>query len=267
MATSQRFFRNLWRVNAVLILLAAGSAIIGVGVALVSEFGSRTAREPDTGIPVAAPEANVHPRLGHAEVVPGTSVMRATLTVERDGSGFGKGSGYGSSGGSTETRNILFIEGSEKAARWLFPDNVHIIEGTIDVTDEANKNTIATVVLVKPSATPSEVGPERLPLFGPSGKKVVEVASDATDVHLAKVSSGELTVLFERNRRMVVATFDAKSIGEAFRTRDRCPATQVRADADSLACKSRSIRRRFANKCFAANVPSRSCEEIDRGTP
>jgi len=214
MLTSRKIFRYIWRIDAVLILVAAGAATLVISSSLLEDFGRRPARQSDTGIPVVAPEENVHPRLGHAEVVPGTDVMRATLTLESEGSGLSKVSGYGSSGGNTETRNILFIEGGQKAAHWLLPDNDHVIEGNIDVKDEEDKKTLATVVLVKPKDSTSENAPERLLLFDPSGKTVVEVASNATDIHLAKVSSGELTILFERNRRLVLAAFDAVSLAK-----------------------------------------------------
>jgi hypothetical protein len=123
MGKSQNFFRYIWRINAVLILVAAGSITLVAGSIFLDEFRSRTQRQPETGIAVVAQESSshpVHPQLGRAEIVPGTGVMRAVLSV--DGEGTGKG--FGSSGGSTETRNILFIEGGQKAAHWLLPDKI-----------------------------------------------------------------------------------------------------------------------------------------------
>jgi hypothetical protein len=38
------------------------------------------------------------------------------------------------------------------------------------------------------------------------------VASDVRELHLTSLSGGELTILFERNRRLVVAAFDPVSL-------------------------------------------------------
>ncbi len=104
MTKFQKLFRYLWRINAVLILVATGAITFGVGALVTSEFGARSARsrEVDAGVPVAA-DSNVKFSLGNASAVPGTNVLRAKLSLDRGGAGF-------SSGGYTETRNILFIE-------------------------------------------------------------------------------------------------------------------------------------------------------------
>ena len=54
----------------------------------------------------------------------------------------------------------------------------------------------------------------KLLLFDPSGKKVVEVANDVRVIHLTSLSGGELTILYERNRRLVLAAFDPGSLAK-----------------------------------------------------
>jgi len=119
---SQKFFRYLWRIDAVVIFLAGAAIAIGVGSLLIGEIGTRTARYRDAGkaIPIVAADSDAHLSLGRVSVVAGTSVMRAELSREREGKGF-------SSGGYSETRNALFIEPDQKEARWLLPDNNHIV--------------------------------------------------------------------------------------------------------------------------------------------
>src|SRR5512134_253603 len=99
MGRSHRFFRWVWRVDAILILVAAGAIAFGVGTLLVSELGARSARRQEaTAGPVAVTgggEAGLV--LGRASVVQGTSMMRAELLVYRASAGF-------SSGGYSETR-------------------------------------------------------------------------------------------------------------------------------------------------------------------
>jgi hypothetical protein len=199
MSKSQKLFRYLWRINAVLILFAAGAVTFGVGVLLIGEFGARTAhsREMEAGIPVAAAaDSNSPLSLGRASVIAGTNVMRADLFLDRGGKGF-------SSGGYSETRNILFIEPDQKEAHWLLPDNEHIISESSDVTDgtdRSSKRLIATAVLVKSTTgSPKTVG-GRLLLFDAPGRKITEVASDVAELHVTSLSGGELMILFERNK-------------------------------------------------------------------
>ena len=64
--------------------------------------------------------------LGEAELVPGTTVFRANLSVNRE-------EGFSSKGSYFETRNILFIDPSDKAAHWLLPDTKHVIESATDI--------------------------------------------------------------------------------------------------------------------------------------
>jgi hypothetical protein len=207
----------LWRINAVLILVAAGAITFGVGALVASEFGGRSARsrDADAGVPVGA-DSHLKFSLGRASTVPGTNVLRANLSIDRGGAGF-------SSGGYTETRNILFIEPGQKAARWLLPDNDHLIAHSSDIPDRSGidedktgnpRNMIATAVLVKTATGGSEPSAGKLLLFDNSGRKIVEVADNVREIHLASVSSGELTILYERNRHLVLATFDPGSLSK-----------------------------------------------------
>ena len=213
MSKSQKLFRYLWRINAVLILVAAGSIVFGVAVLIAGEVGARTVgrREAEAGIPVApAADSNAHLSLRRASVVDGTNFMRADLSLDHAGKGF-------SSGGYSETRNILFIEPTKNEGRWLLPDNDHIVAENSDITEGAErsaKRVIATVVLVKSATGSPETAGGRLLLFDASGQKIIEVASDVRELHLTSVSAGLLSILFERNRRLVVATFDPASLAK-----------------------------------------------------
>ena len=213
MNKSQKVFRYLWRVNAILILVASGSIVFGVAVLLVGDFGERTARsrEAEAGIPVAAAaDSKARLSLGRASLVEGTNVMRADLSLDRAGQGF-------SSGGYSETRNILFLEPDKKEGRWLLPDNDHVVTQNSDISDGSErsaKRVIATAVLVKsPTGSPETAG-GRLLLFDASCQNIVEVANDVRKIHLTSLSAGQLTLLFERDRHLVVATFDPASLAK-----------------------------------------------------
>jgi hypothetical protein len=44
------------------------------------------------------------------------------------------------------------------------------------------------------------------------GRKIVEVANGVRDVHIATLDAGKVIILFERNRRLVLATFEPTSL-------------------------------------------------------
>jgi hypothetical protein len=212
MGKSQTFFRYIWRLNAVLILFAAGAVTLGVGGLLVQEFGYKTARnrEADAGIAVAGPNAKSDLVLGRASVVEGTQVMRAELQRFQ-------GEVKYSSGYNSETRNILFIEPGRKVAHWLLPDNDHIVVDSSDITDEREaheKRTVVTAVLVKPANESPERTVGKLILFDPPGKRIVEVADHVRTIQVASINGGELSILYERDKRLFLDVFDPQSVAK-----------------------------------------------------
>ena len=211
MSKTQKLFRYLWRINAVIILLAAGAVAAAVGVLVLDELGRKAQRyrEPEE-IPIATSARNARLSLARATLVPGTKTLRAELQANSEGGKFS--SGYG-----TETRNILFIEPGEKAGRWLLPDNEHVLTDTTNVTEEKSGDTkrlIATTALIKPAQeSPGEVN-NKLVVFDPTGRKIVEVANNVKDIHFTSFTDGELTVLYERDRKLFRAAFDPGTLAK-----------------------------------------------------
>lgn len=209
----QRVFRYVWRVDAVLILIAAGAITFGIGAMLVAQFGASSARvrEAQSGPLVGSGTTDPRLFLGQASVVAGSHFMRADLMLHHDGGGF-------SSGGYSETRNVLLIDPDEKDARWLLPDDDHVIVESSNVVanedDAKSKRTVATVVLVKRAGGDLQTEKGRLLLVGPSGKELVEVSDGVRALHVAALSGQHVTVLYERDRQLVVAAFDASSLAK-----------------------------------------------------
>ncbi|MGH9516135.1 MAG: hypothetical protein ACRD3P_10720 [Terriglobales bacterium] len=204
-----RFLRYVWRVDAVLILVAAGAITFGVGVLVYEELGDRAAlrHNAQAGVPVSSDPA-VNLNLGHAEPVDGTRVLRADLYLYKGGAGF-------SSGGYNETRNILFIDPVQEAAYWLLADNDHVIAARSDVknlNDRMKQPIIATAVLVKPRSAQPEMVNGRLLLFSADGKKIIEVADDVRELQVATLDSEDITLLYERQRALVLTSFDSSSL-------------------------------------------------------
>jgi hypothetical protein len=212
MTRSQKFFRYLWRVNGILIFLAAAAAIISIATLLISEVVQRVAwhRQAAAGVPVAAADTSASLSLGQPLAMAGTNVLRINLSTNG-------GTGKFSSGGYSEIRNILFIEPGQKAGRWLLPDNDHVISTTSDISDERDnkeRRAIATAVPVKSASASLETEVGKLLLFDPSGKNVVQVAENVREIHLASLSNGKLTILYERDRHLVLAEFAPESLAK-----------------------------------------------------
>ncbi len=206
MTTWKKAFRYLWRVNAILILVAAGAVTFGVVAYLVSEVAGRAAvrREAEAAPPVSGAKADFRTSLSQPSFVAGTAVMRAHLYRLNGGGAF--------SSGSSEIRNILFIQPGEKAARWLLGDDQHVIE-TTDLAEGDDysraRRTVATAVLVRPAEGDGDVAGGKVLLVDPPGKRIVDAANGVRKIQMATLRSDEITLLYERDRRLVLATFDA----------------------------------------------------------
>jgi hypothetical protein len=202
----KKAFRYLWRVNAILILVAAGAVTFGVVVYLVSEVAGRAAvrREAEAAPAVASAKADFRTSLSQPSFVAGTAVMRAQLYRLNGGGAF--------SSGSSEIRNLLFIQPGEKSARWLLGDDRHVIE-TTDLAEGDNyssaRRTVATAVLVKPAEGDRDVSGGKVLLVDPPGRRIVDAAVGVRKIQMAVLRSDEITLLYERDRRLVLATFDA----------------------------------------------------------
>ena len=131
---SNRFFSVVWRINALVILLA-GLLAVGALVAIVVSMwpsGGRSAHEanvadqvavkdgaePGDATPGDAEPTTEHAEIGQFENVVGTTSLRAEVRVMGRG-----GSDYSSKGGDTSTRNYLYFDTATGSARWLMPDH------------------------------------------------------------------------------------------------------------------------------------------------
>ena len=211
MSRSQRAFRYLWRANAVLIFIAAGTVTIGAGAVLVGLLRDlATAEGPPSGLIRAEPDAPPGLFLTQATLLPGTRVMRASLMAER------AAGGYSSSGGGSDTHNLLFVDAGDKAARWLLPDNRQVIVDSTDIIagdcDAPRKRIVAVAALVKPSAEQRDVAEGQLLLSDPSARRIVKVADGVRRLHVASLLDDDVLLLYERDQHLVRARFDGASL-------------------------------------------------------
>ncbi|MGZ8811638.1 MAG: hypothetical protein ACXW29_10915 [Thermoanaerobaculia bacterium] len=216
MSRTNSFFRYVWRINAVLILLAAAASVWLIAVLVISEIGSSIRRRQVAAAtpPIAGKPESKNLHLSGLSPVEGTSVFRAMLSSERPGKIEISSGGY-----APETRNMLFVDASTGVAKWLLPSDKELITWNTDIPDVQRsgeqKPPVATVVLVKPhSNNPDPVG-GRLLLLDVAANKVQEIATNVRDVNGASLTpSGEIAILFERDRKYALASFDRRTLSK-----------------------------------------------------
>lgn len=216
MSKIQRLFRYVWRVNAVLILVATAGVSFAVVTLMWSEFGGSAARSRvfEAAPSLGGSDSGERLFLGQVSLVRGTSVLRGELVSHRSSAGISSGSG-----GYSETRNILFVDSESDVARWLLPDDDHVITEHPDVPlitqvdDRGGGRPVATLALVKSAHADLEATEGTLLLFDPAGVHVQTVAEGVRALHSATLDAGgRIALLFERRRKYVLASFDGTSL-------------------------------------------------------
>ena len=160
--------------------------------------------------------------LGKAELIPGTNVFRVDLFVSRE-------AGFSSDGKSSyfETRNILFVDPSEKAAHWLLPDTNHVVEEATDIGEPDNsrpslaennnlrlKKVVAILAYVKPNRDHWRDFPGELLLSNSTGRNVEKIADEVKDVQISALQGSEIVIIYERNHRLMLQAFDSTSLAK-----------------------------------------------------
>lgn len=111
---TERFFRWVWRINGLVLLIALAGVVIGLSSLLLNEWGRSSSRDT----PVAeAPHGELH--LGNFAPVDGTTLFTAPLL-----DGQGRASGFSGSGDhASMTRNVLVYDSANGSSHWLLADH------------------------------------------------------------------------------------------------------------------------------------------------
>jgi len=211
-----RLFRTVWRVNGVLLL--ASFLLLGGGalVAIVAEF------LPDRLAGGTEPAVAVDPGgerlvLGSVEEVDGTPYVLLPLASKRDGKF--------SSGGSSETRNLLFHDAASGKARWLRPDHAAAIASyallRADEPEDAGPGEPRRerpVRWIRYEIAPADTDRDgevtsgdalEIAVSGPGGDPPTTVLTGVDEVlGYAPPRGGTLSVFFRRGHRYVVGEID-----------------------------------------------------------
>ena len=118
----ERLFVVIGRINSILLLLALLGAVISI--AWISWSSNQWQRRGAIEVPAgeATSKSPVLLRFERIENITGANTQMMLLSARTDSAKFSSGSVYGS-----ETRNILFLSGNEKKAKWLFQKQNNLI--------------------------------------------------------------------------------------------------------------------------------------------
>jgi hypothetical protein len=216
---ASRFFRYVWRVNALLVLALAAAVLAMISSSFVSNLFRKHDRRDTPAVQAVVEDASDAPlKLGPPRAIAGTRILRADLVRTRPGK-----SSYGSGSHRSETHNVLFIDPMSSESHWLLNTHRNLIAYTEDISPFApdakgERPPLATLVLVKqPAESEAETG--ELLLFDRSGTQVAAIGDKVRRVHATlAVSAAEFVVVFERGGKYHIARFEAptrRRIGES----------------------------------------------------
>jgi hypothetical protein len=188
---TQKLFAQIWRINAVIILLVgliAGAVFSVVGYILFKE-ATRTRRVDNVANTVLGDVRESAAELGSFSAIPGSTVLRAPLTVRQT---YALNSGFKEAG---STRNYLYFEASTRSAYWLRPsmDSVILTSVALPSTEYGEKK-LNAVVYVHVTVDKDSNGDERL------------TESDAKQIAISAPNGKSYRVLVTKADRLNEAT-------------------------------------------------------------
>lgn len=211
-----RLFITIARINNVLLLFV----LVGAGLVLVwvtwtnSQWQRRGAIEVPVG--ESASTVKLLLRFERVESVTGANTQMLLLSAEEKSGKLSSG-GYGS-----ETRNVLFLSGAEKKARWLFPKQSNKILVAEQMREKGHdSNDRPTSVLYFEYVATDTNGDGKLSaqdnssigLCRPNGLDFGQVLTGVTRVLSHELLDGQtLSVVYQAGRSVRHATFSVSSL-------------------------------------------------------
>lgn len=210
----ERLFVIIGRINSVLLLLV----LIGAGISIALISLPIFQRQYQGAIEVSAGESKrpISLRFERIENVTGANTQMMLLSVQDDSGKFSSG-GYGS-----EIRNVLFLTGNEKTARWLFPKQNNLIRVSVQLREDSNDaRDNPTKALYFEYVTEDSNGDGKLSvqdyssvaLSKPDGLGLVEVLHGVSRVlSYRMLDSRNLSVVYQRGKVVRHAKFSTVSL-------------------------------------------------------
>jgi hypothetical protein len=199
---THKIFARIWRINAIIILLVgliAGLVLSVVGYMLLKDT-MRNRQVNDVANITLGEVQRSAALLGSFEEIPGSTVLRAPLTVKQT---YALGS---SSKDAGSTRNYLYFDPATRSASWLLPSMDSVVLSSIALPSSeygGNKKDVAVFVHVSVSADTDNDGrltasdTKQIAISSPNGKNYRVLVSKVDKMNEAMIMpSGRLLILY-----------------------------------------------------------------------
>lgn len=217
------FFTYIRRINSLLLF----GGLVAVALFFVWAIGSgleRNNRDIVTTVNQAGSAEELHFHLDDIKDIPGINTQMLKLTAGKTKSGLAY-SGY-----ERDTRNILFLSGDDKAARWLFPDQDHVIHTAAQLqakdedkkTADADKVTVALYYLYSDKDTngDGEITKDDKASLGLSkadGEGFTAVLAGIDRVYSVSLTEGQaISVLYRVGKSLRHARYSVETLAREF---------------------------------------------------
>ena len=217
------FFTYLRRINS-LLFLAGLLALALLFFRAASSDSAQNKQEIVTTSATPGSKETLRFYLDELQDIPGsdTQMLKLTASKTKPGPVY---SGYG-----RDTRNILFLSGAEKSARWLFPDQNHVIHTSTQLqlqvkdkkTPGADNVTVAFYYLYSDKDTTGDGkitndDNTSMGLSKANGEGFTAVLAGIDRVYSVSLTENDgISVLYRIGKRLRHARYSAVTLGKVF---------------------------------------------------
>jgi len=219
---ASRLFRLVWRINALVILVAGVLASAVATLALTFLWREQTqTREVRGVVNIAGAEVQQEKfRLGRFEPLRSVGLLRASLTSEQeyDQAAFSKS--------ASAIRNYLFFDPTTRESRWLLPSNGQVFLLDVDLfypsrsphEDDDERRCLGTLLILVGSDSNgddrlNEQDAKSVAITAADGTEYRVVAEQIDDYHGQYVrSEDEVIVFFTQRATMTSASIDLRTL-------------------------------------------------------
>ena len=162
---SNRVFRWVWRLNALLFLACSLIFITGIGIALYPTIRDFVRRKP---VYSASDMVNIEDNvklnsewsLGGFSQITGTDYVMSSVHSKQE-----YNVGIGSEKEASATRNYLFLNSTDKTTLWLVPTNFYLFLSDYEIKE--NESSGAKVLAIRYNLVKDDTNKDRKTALGP----------------------------------------------------------------------------------------------------
>lgn len=218
---SRKFFAQLWRINAVIILLVGlmAGAVLSIAGYMLLQDSMRTRHVDNVANTALGDVRESAAELGSFDSIQGSTVIRAPLTVRQT---YSIGSGSKEAG---SIRNYLYFEPATHSAYWLRPsmDGVILSSVALPSTEysERKKSVVAHVhVIVDKDSNGdnrlTESDTKQIAISDPNGKNYRVLVPKADRLNEARIlDSGRLLILYSSGSKLAAVELNPADLSSS----------------------------------------------------